>query len=171
MLTNGIKMQGKPLVWLDNASTTFKPLCVLEAVSKYYTHETSNSHRGDYDLCFNMDTKIMEARKTLASLLNAEPKEIVFTAGTTMSINQVAFGYAAKYLKEGDEILLTEAEHASNVLPWYKVCEMTGAVTRFIPLTMALEPKRLRISRTAFCILFSLSSASLIVRPSQRDMT
>ena len=135
MLTNGIKMQGKPLVWLDNASTTFKPLCVLEAVSKYYTHETSNSHRGDYDLCFNMDTKIMEARKTLASLLNAEPKEIVFTAGTTMSINQVAFGYAAKYLKEGDEILLTEAEHASNVLPWYKVCEMTGAVTRFIPLT------------------------------------
>ncbi|MBR5990537.1 MAG: SufS family cysteine desulfurase [Bacilli bacterium] len=135
MLRNGIKMQGKPLVWLDNASTTFKPDCVLDAISNYYTHETSNSHRGDYDLCYNMDQKIAEARNTLAKLLNAESKEIVFTAGTTMSINLVAFGYGAKFLKEGDEILLTEAEHASNVLPWYKVCEMTGAVTRFIPLT------------------------------------
>lgn len=135
MLRNGIKMQGKPLVWLDNASTTFKPDCVLDAVTNYYTHETSNSHRGDYDLCYNMDQKIAEARNTLAKLLNAEPKEIVFTAGTTMSINQVAYGYGAKFLKEGDEILLTEAEHASNVLPWYKVCEMTGAVVKFIPLT------------------------------------
>lgn len=135
MLRNGIKMQGKPLVWLDNASTTFKPDCVLDAVTNYYTHETSNSHRGDYDLCYNMDQKIAEARNTLAKLLNAESKEIVFTAGTTMSINQVAYGYGAKFLKEGDEILLTEAEHASNVLPWYKVCEMTGAVVKFIPLT------------------------------------
>ena len=62
MLRNGIKMQGKPLVWLDNASTTFKPDCVLDAITNYYTHETSNSHRGDYDLCYNMDQKIADAR-------------------------------------------------------------------------------------------------------------
>lgn len=135
MLRNGIEMQKKPLVWLDNASTTFKPDCVLEAVTDYYTHSTSNSHRGDYDLCYDMDMKVLAARKTMASLLNAETEEIVFTSGTTMSINLVAFGYAAKYLKEGDEILLTEAEHASNVLPWYKVAEMTGAIIKFIPLT------------------------------------
>ncbi len=135
MLRNGIEMQGKPLVWLDNSSTTFKPDCVLNAVTEYYTNITSNSHRGDYDLCYNMDMKVLSARKTMAQLLHCDPTEVAFTSGTTMSLNLVAFGYGAKYLKEGDEILLTEAEHASNVLPWYKVAEMTGAVIKFIPLT------------------------------------
>lgn len=135
MLRNGIEMQGKPLIWLDNSSTTFKPDCVLETVSNYYTNITSNSHRGDYDLCYNMDMKVLSARKTMAELLHCDPTEVAFTSGTTMSLNLVAFGYGAKYLKEGDEILLTEAEHASNVLPWYKVAEMTGAVVKFVPLT------------------------------------
>jgi len=135
MLRNGIEMQGKPLVWLDNASTTFKPECVLKAVTEYYTSITANSHRGDYDLCYNMDMKVLSCRKTMAALLHCDHTEVVFTSGTTMSLNLVAFGYGAKYLKAGDEILLTEAEHASNVLPWYKVAEMTGAVIKFIPLT------------------------------------
>ena len=134
MYRNRIKMQGKPLVWLDNASTTFKPDCVLEAVSAYYESETSNSHRGDYDLCFNIDQKILETRKTIGKFINCRPEEVVFTSGTTASINLVAFGWGAKYLKKGDEILLTQAEHASNVLPWFKVSEMTGAVIKFIPL-------------------------------------
>jgi cysteine desulfurase / selenocysteine lyase len=134
MYRNQIKMQGKPLVWLDNASTTFKPDCVLNAVSEYYTNETSNSHRGDYDLCFNIDQKILETRKTIGKFINCRPEEVVFTSGTTGSINLVAFGYGVKFLKKGDEILLTQAEHASNVLPWYKVAEMTGATIKFIPL-------------------------------------
>jgi len=134
MYRNRIKMQGKPLVWLDNASTTFKPDCVLDAVKAYYESETSNSHRGDYDLCFNIDQKILETRQTVGKFINCRPEEVVFTSGTTASINLVAFGWGAKYLKKGDEILLTQAEHASNVLPWYKVSEMTGAVIKFIPL-------------------------------------
>jgi len=134
MYRNRIKMQGKPLVWLDNASTTFKPYCVLDAVKAYYESETSNSHRGDYDLCFNIDQKILETRQTVGKFINCRPEEVVFTSGTTASINLVAFGWGAKYLKKGDEILLTQAEHASNVLPWYKVSEMTGAVIKFIPL-------------------------------------
>ncbi len=134
MYRNHVLMQKKPLVWLDNASTTFKPDCVLQAVEAYYTHETSNSHRGDYDLCYAIDQKILETRQDVGKLLNCDPTEVVFTAGTTASLNLVAFGYGAKYLKKGDEILLTEAEHASNVLPWYKVAEMTGAVIKFIPL-------------------------------------
>jgi len=134
MFRNGIQMQKHPLVWLDNASTTFKPDCVLNAVSLYYTHETSNSHRGDYDLCFNIDQKILETRQTIAKFINCKPNEVVFTSGTTASINLVAFGYGVKFLKKGDEILLTQAEHASNVLPWFKVAEMTGAVIRYIPL-------------------------------------
>lgn len=136
MYRNNITMQNKPLIWLDNASTTFKPDCVLKAVEDYYTKETSNSHRGDYDLCFNIDTKIQECRETVQHFINAKSStEIVFTSGTTGSINLVAFGYGSTHLTKDDEILITEAEHASNVLPWYKVSEMTGCKVNFIPLT------------------------------------
>ena len=134
MYVNQVKMQGKPLVFLDNASTTFKPYSVEKAVMRYYETETSNSHRGDYDLCYNMDQEVLNARKKLAKFINAAPEEIVFTSGATSSLNLVAFGYGVKHLKAGDEILLTQAEHASNVLPWFKVSEMTGAKIGYIPL-------------------------------------
>lgn len=134
MYRNRIQMQGKPLIYLDNASTTFKPDCVIEAMTRYYTHETANSHRGDYDLCYAMDQAVLSSRKTVARFLNADPTEVVFTSGDTASINLVAFGYGAKYLTSEDEILLTEAEHASNVLPWFKVSEMTGCKISYIPL-------------------------------------
>ncbi len=135
MLRSGKSMQGKPLVFLDNASTTFKPDCVIQAVAKYLSDETSNAHRGDYDLCANMDREVELTRERVRHFINApKSSEVVFTSGTTGSLNLVAFGYGAKYLHEGDEILLSEAEHASNVLPWYKVSEMTGAKVRFIPL-------------------------------------
>jgi cysteine desulfurase/selenocysteine lyase len=134
MYRNNVTMQKKPLIWLDNASTTFKPDCVIEAITDYYTKETSNFHRGDYDLCYNMDMKVLESRKAVARFINCDSREVVFTSGTTNSINLVAFGYGVKYLKAGDEILLTQAEHASNVLPWFKVAEMTGAVVKYIPL-------------------------------------
>lgn len=83
MLRDGITMQGKPLVYLDNASTTFKPDAVVEAVTDYLTHRTSNAHRGDYDLCYAMDKMQEEARKTVARFIHANPSEIVFTSGTT----------------------------------------------------------------------------------------
>ena len=134
MYVNKVTMQGQPIDWLDNASTTFKPYSVEKAVCSYYESHTSNSHRGDYDLCFQMDEKILEVRGKVAAFLNAEPTEIVFTSGTTNSINLVAFGYGAKYLKPDDEILITQAEHASNVLPWFKVAEMTGCKIGYIPL-------------------------------------
>ena len=134
MFYNHVQMQGKPLIWLDNASTTFKPDCVIEAVTEYYSNETSNSHRGDYDLCYAMDKKIAECRERIASFIGADSKEVVFTAGTTASINLVAFGYGLKHLTADDEILLTQAEHASNVLPWFKVSEMTGCKIGYIPL-------------------------------------
>ena len=134
MLRNEIKMQDKKLVFLDNASTTFKPDCVLNAVKKYYEEETSNSHRGDYDLCFNIDKEIEKTRELVGKLINCDSKEVVFTSGTTHSINQVAFGFAKKILREGDEILVTRAEHASNLLPWFKVAEETKARIKFIDL-------------------------------------
>ena len=134
MYVNKTKMQNHDLVFLDNASTTFKPYSVIKAVENYLSNETSNSHRGDYDLCYHADLKIEEARKTVANFINANENEIVFTSGVSMSLNMIAYGYGAKFLKKDDEVLLTEAEHASNILPWFKVCEITGAKIKYIPL-------------------------------------
>ena len=127
-------MQGKPLVFLDNASTTFKPQCVLDAMNDYYMNYTSNAHRGDYDLCYRVDNEILEARKKVAKFVNSDVNEVVFTSGDTESLNLIAYGYALKNLKKGDVILLSELEHASNVLPWYRICELTGATVKFVEL-------------------------------------
>lgn len=133
-MLEGKSMQGKPLVYLDNAATSFKPYSVIKAVTDYYANYTSNSHRGDYDIAHQVDVMVEDTRKKVADFINSKPTEVVFTSGTSMSINMVAFGYGMKFLKSGDEILLTQAEHASNVLPWFKVAEMTGAQINYIPL-------------------------------------
>ena len=134
MYANHIKMQGHDLVFLDNASTTFKPFAVIKAEEDYLTRFTSNTHRGDYDLCFANDSKVAEARRVVGEFIHAKDNEIVFTSGTTMSINFIAYGYAEKFLKKGDEVLITVAEHASNILPWYEVAKKTGCKISFIPL-------------------------------------
>ena len=145
MLTNNIKMQNKPLTFLDNCSTTFKPQCVIDAMNEYYTKYTSNSHRGDYDLSVNADTKIEEARKEVASLVNSEVNEVVFTTGATGALNLVAYGYGLKYLKKGDEIILSVAEHASNVLPWFRIAELTGAIIKYVEIVNGrILPENLR---------------------------
>lgn len=125
----------KPPIYFDNAATTFKPQCVIDASSKYYLEESANSHRGDYDVAYKVDVTVARCREKVGKFINADKTEIVFTSGCSMSMNLVAFGYGVKFLKSGDEILLTEAEHASNVLPWFKVAEMTGATIKYIPLT------------------------------------
>ena len=135
MLSGKIKNNnGKDIIYFDNAATTLKPYSVIEASDKYYLEENANAHRGDYDLAFRVDTMVDKTRENIAKFFNANKREIVFTSGCSMSMNLVAFGYGFKYLKEGDEILLTEAEHASNVLPWFKVSELTKAVIKYIPL-------------------------------------
>lgn len=134
MLDKDKLMQGSPLIFLDNASTTFKPYQVFDAIKDYYFNKTSNSHRGDYDLCFNMDNYVYSVRKKVAKFINArKPEEIVFTAGASMSINIIAYGLL-KYVEEGDEIIIDEAEHASNVLPWFKIAEIKKAKIVYIPL-------------------------------------
>ena len=133
-MLNGKKMQSHPLVYLDNASTTFKPQCVIDATVKYYSEETANHHRGDYDLLYNMDQKVQETRQTVAHFVNSDAKEVVFTSGDTMSLNLIALSYGFQFLKKGDEIILSENEHASDLLPWYEVSHLTGAVIKFIPL-------------------------------------
>ena len=133
-MLNGKMMNGYPLVYLDNAATTFKPQSVIDAVVKYYTEETCNAHRGDYELSAMVSDAYEAGRQAIADLIHCESREVIFTSGASGSLNLVAYGYGRKYLKEGDVILSTEAEHASNILPWFKVAEETGAVIEYVPL-------------------------------------
>ena len=128
-------MKGHRLVYLDSSATTFKPYSVINGVELFYRELTANTHRGDYDIAFKVDTEIDRARKNIAGLINCDPKEVVFTSGCSASLNTVAMSYGKKVLKEGDVILLTYAEHASNVLPWFEIAKETGAVIEYIPLT------------------------------------
>lgn len=136
-MLQGKKMQGHDLIYFDNGATTFKPTSVLDAISYYYTDITCNAHRGDYDLSFTVDQAFEGARASVAQFLHANTNEIVFTSGASEGLNLIAYGYGRTFLHEGDIILTTEAEHASCVLPWMKVCEETGAVLQYIPLDEA----------------------------------
>lgn len=128
-------LKERHMIYFDSAATSFKPQCVIDKVNEYYTKENANIHRGDYDLSFEVSDEYEKARKTCAKFLNAQRwEEIVFTNGASSSLNLVAYGYGQKFLKEGDVILSTEAEHASNILPWFKVAEVTGAKIEYIPL-------------------------------------
>ena len=133
-MLNNKTMQGHTLVYFDSAATSLKPRCVIEAMNDYYFNYNSNVHRGDYDLAAKADQNYEQTRKTVAKFINSEEREVVFTSGTTQSINLVAFGYALNNLKEHDEIILNEAEHASNILPWYEIANKLNLKITFVPL-------------------------------------
>ena len=165
MYENGVLMQGKPLIWLDNASTTFKPKSVIEAMERYYCQENSNAHRGDYDLSYQMDMEMEKTRKAVASFIGASEKEIVFTSGTTASLNLVAFGYAAKHLTKDDEILISESEHASNVLPWFEVAKQVGCQVKYVPLSKEgrILPSAVEAAMTEHTKIVSLAHVSNVL--------
>lgn len=125
----------KPLVYLDNAATSQKPTCVIDALSHYYLKDNANVHRGIHALSMRATYAYEAARERAAKFLNAaEPGEIVFTAGTTDSINLVANAWGDGNLKKGDVILLTEMEHHSNMVPWQLLARRTGAKLRYLPI-------------------------------------
>lgn len=134
MLKNKSK-KGYDIIYLDNAATTFKPQAVIDTVVDYYTKYSVNAHRGDYELSFQVDTQYESTRDSVAHFIHADRKEIVFTSGASESLNWIAYGYGQKKLKKGDIVLSSEAEHASNILPWMKACEVTGATLDYIPLS------------------------------------
>lgn len=128
------QMQGHPLIYFDNAATTLKPQCVIDAVTHYYKDLGANAHRGDYELSYLVDEAYEGCRQAVADLIGARSCEIVFTSGASGSLNLVAYGYGRKFLKKGDVILSCEAEHASNILPWVKCCEEVGCVMEYVQL-------------------------------------
>lgn len=127
------QVNGRPLVYLDNAATTQKPQAVLDALLGFYSRDCANVHRGVHALSQRATDAYEGARETVARFLNARPREIVFTRGTTEAINLVAYSYGSR-LSPGDEILITELEHHSNIVPWQMLAERTGARLRVAPI-------------------------------------
>ena len=116
---NDFPMKDKNIVYFDNAATTFKPYRVINKINEYYLDYNANSHRGDYDISFKVDDEIDYTRDLVKMFINAKRKdEIIFTKNTTESLNIIAFGFFLNYLNDGDEIILSSSEHASNILPW-----------------------------------------------------
>jgi cysteine desulfurase/selenocysteine lyase len=133
-------VRGKRLAYLDNAATTHKPERVIEAESAFYRESNANIHRGVHWLSQHATDLYEGARERVRGFLNAaRADEIVFTRGTTEAINLVAFSWGRANLKPGDEIVLTEMEHHSNIVPWQLVCEQTGATIKVVPITDAGE--------------------------------
>lgn len=129
------EINGHPLVYLDNAATSQKPRSVIEAVKRYYEWDNANVHRGVHTLGSRATDAYEGAREKVARFLNAAAaREIVFTRGTTTALNLVATGYARRKLKPGDEIVITPAEHHSNLIPWQQAAQATGATLKYIPL-------------------------------------
>lgn len=131
----GEKAYGRPLIYFDNAATTQKPGQVLDALRHYYEHENANVHRGLHLLSSRATEAYEKARQRVADYISAaSDKEIIFTRGTTESINLVAQAWGGKFVSEGDVILLTEMEHHSNLVPWQLLAERSGAQLRFVPV-------------------------------------
>lgn len=133
MFKNNPSMQGNRFAYLDNSATTFKPTSVIDAIKEYYEMYSANIHRGDYDLAFKTDTLYFNARNEVAKYINANNNEVIFTANDTLGINIIALGLI-DYIKPNDEIILSYAEHASNVLPWFTLAKFTNAKIKYVPL-------------------------------------
>ncbi|MBR7166713.1 MAG: cysteine desulfurase [Bacteroidaceae bacterium] len=158
------QVHGKPLIYLDNAATTQKPQCVIDAISTAYCTINANVHRGIHHLSQVATVQMEEAREKVRRFINAaHSHEIIFTRGTTESINLVAHSFGGTFLKEGDEVIISTMEHHSNIVPWQMLCNRMGLVLKVIPLnsdtTLDMEAYRaLFTERTRFVSITHISN-------------
>ncbi|GHT22216.1 cysteine desulfurase [Bacteroidia bacterium] len=130
------RVYGKPLVYMDNGATTQKPQAVLDTLVRMYSEQNANIHRGVHFLSEQATEAYESARRTVCDYLNAPlSQEIIFTSGVTAAINLVAFSYGERYIKSGDEIIVSQMEHHSNIVPWQMMCKRKGAVLKIIPIS------------------------------------
>ncbi len=128
-------MLKQDIIYMDSCATSLKPKCVIDKITEYYEKYSANAHRGDYDISYKVDQEIANTRNLVKEFINAEKtEEIVFTSGTTESLNMIANGFFKDLLEPEDEILITKSEHASNVLPWFRLAKETGCKIRYIDL-------------------------------------
>jgi cysteine desulfurase / selenocysteine lyase len=168
------RIRGLPLVYLDNAATTHKPEAVIDTISRFYRETNSNVHRGVHTLSQEATDLYEQARESVRRFLHAgSTSEIVFTRGTTESINLVAQTYGRAHIGAGDEIIVSTMEHHSNIVPWQMLCEQTGAVLRVIPITDEGELRmdefeRLLSPRTKLVSVVHVSNALGTINPVKR---
>ena len=168
------EVNGHPLIYFDNAATTQKPVAVLDAIQQYYEKDNSNIHRGAHTLADRATRQYEETRESVRKLLNArETAEIIFTRGTTESINLVAKTFGPKFIQKGDEILISTLEHHSNIVPWQMLCEQTGAILKVIPITDAGELvmdefEKLLSSKTKLVSIVHASNALGTINPAKK---
>ncbi len=123
------------LIYLDSGATSLKPKCVIDKITEYYRDYSANAHRGDYDLSLKVDYEYENARDEIKEFINARYREeIVFTNGSTDSLNMIATGFFRRYLEADDEIVITKSEHASNVMPWFRLAKEIGCKIVYVPL-------------------------------------
>lgn len=129
------QIYNKPLVYFDNGATTQKPQIVIDEESKIYSQENSNIHRGVHYLSEQLTQRYEDARKTVQKFINApHDHEVIFTSGTTESINTIAYSFGEKYVYKDDEIIISTLEHHANIVPWQMLCERKGAILKVIPI-------------------------------------
>lgn len=160
------KVNGKPLVYFDNAATTQKPKQVIDAISQYYEGYNANIHRGLHSLAEKATTAFEDTRVIFQQFINAaESEEVIFTKGTTDSINLVATAYGRKFIQAGDEILVSGMEHHSNIVPWQMLCEEKGAKLKVIPVqedgSISLEDVKQLITENTKIVSVVFASNSL----------
>lgn len=165
------EVNGHPLVYFDNAATSQKPRQVIEALTNYYTRDNANIHRGIHTLAERSTANFEETRKSVQAFIHApEPEEIIFTGGTTAGINLVAQTFGRKFLREGDEVIISAMEHHSNIVPWQLICEEKGAKLKVIPITeqgeLKLEEyKRLLSAKTRLVSVVYVSNTLGTINP------
>ena len=168
------EVNGHPLIYFDNAATTQKPVAVLDAIQQYYEKDNSNIHRGAHTLADRATRQYEETRESVRSLLNArEAAEVIFTKGTTESINLVAKTFGSKFIQKGDEILISTLEHHSNIVPWQMLCEQNGAILKVIPISdsgeLILEEfEKLLSSKTKLVSIVHASNALGTINPAKK---
>ncbi len=168
------EVYGKPLVYLDNAATTQKPRAVIDAVSRFYAHDNSNVHRGVHALSQRATEEYEGVRGKVREFLNAaSERELIFVRGTTEAINLVAATFGRARIRAGDEILLTEMEHHSNIVPWQLLAEQVGATIKVVPITdtgeLVMESfEQLLTDRTRLVAVAHLSNALGTINPVRR---
>ena len=165
------QINGRPLVYLDNAATNQKPLPVINALTRYYEGYNANIHRGIHHLAEQATAAFEASRRAVQAFLNAKHwQEIIFTYGTTDGINLVAQTYGRRFLKEGDEIIISTMEHHSNIVPWQMLCEEKGCVLKVIPVDdngelLLDEYEKLLSERTKFVSCVHVSNSLGTINP------
>ena len=164
---------GKKLVYFDNAATSQKPQCVIDAMSEYYSEYNSNAHRANHTLADEATTALEEARNSISSYFGTSPDQMIYTSGATEAINLVSFGWARENLEEDDVVVITEMEHHADIVPWQQLSKEKGIEVRYVPIdtnsfTLDMQAFEVAVEGAALVCVVHTSNVLGIRNPIER---